>query len=147
VELSDGDSLSLGNSRRRSIRNGGLGNRLGGTELFSSTRDRTDHDQVLLSEGVLAVARVELDDGFDFVEGVDIDVERLLGDEEHDALGAGRRGQGPGVLEQFGGLDMFDEGGEVEGLDLGLGAGRCDGGEVGLEAGKERVGGAGCELE
>jgi hypothetical protein len=153
VELSDGDGLSLGRMRRRRFSNRLFGGRRSlfngrrGVELFSSSTRRTNHDQVLLSKGVLAVPRVELDDALDLVEGVDIDVQGLLGDEEHDTLSTRRSGQGSGVLEHFGGLHVLDKRCEVKGLDFGLGSWGSNGSEMGLKTAEERVRGAGCKLE
>jgi hypothetical protein len=128
VELGDGDGLSLGRMRRRRFSDGLFGGRRSlfngrrGAELFSSSTRRTNHDQVLLSKGVLAVPRVELHDALDLVEGGDIDVQGLLGNEEHDTLGTRRSGQGSGVLEHFRGLHVLDKRFEVKGLDFGFGS-------------------------
>jgi hypothetical protein len=51
-------------------------------------------------------------------------------------------------LEEVGGLDMVDQGREVEAtFNRSLGTGRSDGGNVGLEAREHGVGGFGGELE
>ena len=49
-------------------------------------------EQVFLAEGILGVSRVELDDGLDFVVGLDAEGEGLLSDKECKPFGAGRSG-------------------------------------------------------
>ena len=148
LDLADDNGLSLGDDRAGSL--GGcsavesrvavtnlllLADRrvelLGSSGLLGNF-DQIDAGGVL----VLRVARIELDDGLDLIEGGDVDGERGLGDEEGEAFGAGWGGERSGVLEELGGgLEVGLDVGEVERGDLGLGAGLGDGSEVGLETG------------
>lgn len=73
----------------------------------------SDADQVFLAERILGVSGVELDDGLDLVVGLDAEREGILSDEECKPFSAGRGGQGPGVLEERGCLDVVDDFGEL----------------------------------
>ena len=72
------------------------------------------HDQqVRLAGPVLRVARVEPDDGLERVVGRDVERQRLLRDQEQDALGARRRRQRARVLEERRGRQLRRQRGEV----------------------------------
>ena len=81
------------------------------------------HDQqVRLAQLVLRVARVEPDDGLERVVGRDVERQRLLHDQEQDALGARRRCQRARVLEERRGRQLRRQRGEVQRAGFGDGA-------------------------
>lgn len=151
MDLTDDNSSAFGDSwglGRGSVFSGGLSWWWWRLELVLGACNHSNADQVLLSELVLRIPCVEFDGALDLIERVHVNGERLLGHEEGQSLGARRRCQRSGILEEVGGLDMVDKGREVKAaLDRGLGS-RCrDRGNMGLEARKNRVGGLSRELE
>lgn len=69
---------------------------------------RSNANKIFLPQRVLSIPRVELDDTLDSVEGLDIQGQWFLGDQEGESFRAGRCREGPLVLEQGRSLEMFD---------------------------------------
>ena len=114
----------------------------------SHNRLSADRNDVIASKGVLAEARVVLDKLLNGVVVGNVDLQRGLNGEESHALGAGRGGEGTGVLEDVGGFHDGEDAREVDALLNGdRAAGLLDGVEVGGDASDDGVGGAGAELE
>jgi len=140
--------VALAGRRLFGRRRGKLRSPDGGRVAGGGGRRASDHDDVLLAQGVLVDAAVELDDLLDGVEVGHVDPEGRLDGQEGHALGARGRGERARVLEDVGRGEVGEHAGEVDAsLDGRLAAGLLDGFEVRGDAGDEGVRRVGAELE
>ena len=141
-------SLGWGYGRSRRRRRGFLGRCVAGQDGVGGSREGSNLQNVGRAERVLDEARVELDNLLDGVEVGDGDVERILDNQEGNALGAGRGSERAGVLQDLRALQLSLDVGEVDTAgNRGLGAGGGNLGERGRQRCDDGRGLAGRDLE